>query len=102
MFDYSVPFDKDFMASVTPNPQPLPKWMALISPFSPLVWLLIAASVFILGFFFWIVANFESEIQNTYYKVWAVLSEALWYTFGAFLGEDVTDDTESARAPAIR
>lgn len=102
MFDYTIPFDKDFMAFVTPNPQPLPKWMALISPFSPFVWLLIAISVVAFGFVFWFVANFESKIQEYYYKSWAVLNDALWYTFGAFVGEDVTEDNDSVRAPAIR
>ena len=47
VFDGTVAFDKDFMAFATPNPRPLPKWIALIAPFHVYVWICVVASVII-------------------------------------------------------
>ena len=47
VFDGTVSFDKDFMAFATPNPQPMPKWMALISPFHFYVWICVVGSVIV-------------------------------------------------------
>ena len=35
------------MAFATPNPRPLPKWIALIAPFHIYVWICVVASVMI-------------------------------------------------------
>ena len=47
MFDGTVSFDKDFMAFATPNPQPMPKWMALMMPFHFYVWICVVGSVIV-------------------------------------------------------
>ena len=56
VFDGTVAFDKDFMAFATPNPRPLPKWIALIAPFHVYVWICVVASV--------IIAREESHLKS--------------------------------------
>lgn len=90
------------MAFVTPNPQPLPKWLALLRPFQPLVWTMFGASVLVIGFIFWCTAIIEGSHIGDYFREWAVLKDSFWYAYGTLVGESITRDTRSQNAPALR
>ena len=95
-------YDKDFLGWVSPNPAPQAKYLSLIAPFQPLIWLLTCLSVFVIAVVFWIVANFESRFRGIDLEEWANLKASVWYCFGTFIGESITRDTRSDAAPAMR
>ena len=100
--DGTKTFDKDYQAFASPQPQPLPKYLALINPFSPLVWIIVVVSFFILAVVFWLVANWEGELQNLSYGDWSSMGNSLWFCYGTLIGESVTRDTKSSNAVALR
>lgn len=95
-------YDKDFLGWVSPSPTPQAKYLSLIAPFQPLIWLLGALSILVLAVVFYIVANLESELKGIDLNEWAHFKESAWYAFGTFIGESITRDTRSDAAPAMR
>ena len=41
-------------------------------------------------------------ILPIYFSEWAESREAYWYAYGTLLGESITRDTNSSKAPALR
>ena len=41
-------------------------------------------------------------ISPIYFSEWAESREAYWYAYGTLLGESITRDTNSSKAPALR
>ncbi|XP_059088023.1 glutamate receptor ionotropic, NMDA 2D-like isoform X1 [Tigriopus californicus] len=102
VFDATIPFDLDFMAFVTPNPHPVPKWLSLLRPFQPLVWTLFGLSVLVIGLIFWGTAIIEGYHVGDHFQEWAILKDSFWYAYGTLVGESITRDTRSQNAPALR
>ena len=63
MIDGTIFFDKDYMAFVAPNPKQKPKYLALIQPFNPVVWIFVGSSIAIGVFVFLFVSKTEEEVR---------------------------------------
>lgn len=102
MIDGTIAFDKDYMVFVAPNPQQNPKYLALIQPLNPVVWLFIITSLAGGAVFFLLVAKAEEKIVNVPLKAWNSIYESMWYVYGTLIGESITRDANSVGANAIR
>ena len=74
----------------------------MIYPFDQTIWLLFIASMFIFGAGFTFIAKVEGTLHRWNLKEWNTYYEASWYAYGTFIGEAVTRDTKSDKAPALR
>ena len=97
-----TPFDSDYMALCAPLPQLLPKIMALLYPFSTLVWVLIGISLAIVTTTMYITSNIESPLIQQSLHEWTSIQAAAWYAYGTLMGEAITRDTKSEKATALR
>ncbi|XP_040565678.1 uncharacterized protein [Lepeophtheirus salmonis] len=100
--DGTVHFSDDYLVIVAPNAKKFPQYLALINPFTPVVWLCMALFIFICSAAFYIIANLEQRITGFELKDWAVLKNAFWYVYGTYIGESITRDTKSKNAFAVR
>ncbi len=91
-----------FQAFASPQPHPVPKFLALVSPFTPLVWLSLLICVLMVTLTLWLVSNLESSLNEHPLPHWSSLPRSLWYCYGTFIGESITRDTRSASANALR
>ena len=73
VFDGTVAFDKDFQAFATPTPRPLPKYLAMVEPFQPLVWLCIAVSIVAIAVVLCLISRTEAKILD-------MVGDAIWFT----------------------
>jgi hypothetical protein len=64
VYDGGLPFDTDFMEFAAPKPLPVEKFLSLIFPLDPFVWLLVLISYVAAGLVFWIIANVEGKFTN--------------------------------------
>ena len=53
------------MVFVAPNPQPNPKYLAIIRPMTPLVWLVIFASLGVAIMVFVLVSKAEEKVKSS-------------------------------------
>ncbi len=44
----------------------------------------------------------EGNIKNLNFKEWNTMYESVWYVYGTFMGESITRDTKSDKAPIVR
>ena len=64
VIDGTIAFDKDYMVFVAPNPQQNPKYLALVQPLDPVVWLFVIISLAGGAVFFLLIANAEEKVKN--------------------------------------
>ena len=102
VFDYTIAFDKDFQAFAAPQPQPLPKYLALVNPFSPLVWVAIVTSVLCLSALLWLLAVAEGRLKSVNFKDWSSYGNSFWYCYSTLIGESVTRDVDLVKTQALR
>jgi hypothetical protein len=102
MFDGTITFDLDYMAFVSPMPQPLPKWIALSQPFHYFVWASVVASIIVTAVIFKIIARTEENILDINLANWSTVFEAGWFCLGTILKESIADDKKSNNANAVR
>ena len=68
MYDGGLPFDTDFMEFAAPKPLPVERFLSLIYPLDPFVWLLVLISYISAGLVFWIIANVEGRLTNNFFR----------------------------------
>ena len=90
------------MAFATPNPRPLPKWIALIAPFHIYVWICVVSSVILASIFMFAISNEETRLSGVDLHNWSSMKEAGWYCYGTVIGESITRDTKSEKAVSLR
>lgn len=61
MIDSSEVYDKDYLGWVSPAPEQLPKYLSLINPLQPLVWLLVTLSLLMVGVIVYGIARLEGR-----------------------------------------
>ena len=55
-------YDKDFLGWVSPGPQPLPKYLSLVNPLQPIVWVLIIVTLVLVA----VAANIVARAEGTF------------------------------------
>ena len=63
MMDPSIAFDKDYMVFVAPNPAQSPKYLAIIQPFSPVIWSCVLSSLVLLSILFFFISKAEEKVM---------------------------------------
>ena len=89
------------MAFVTPNPKPLPKYLALISPFHYFVWASFAVAMVVIAVVFYCFSIAETNIMGIEFTELNEIDEAAWYSFGTMLGEGF-EVKSASRGHALR
>ncbi len=100
---YSTAMYWDGLTFLTPKPRPYRSFDSAMSPFQGAVWASIAGMLFTMAVFMFSVSNTEQSIvPYLTLKHWAMLGQALWYCMGTLIGENVTRDSKSDGAWALR
>ena len=114
-------YDRDFLTFASPLPPESPRYLSLLRPFTPNVWLMIGIFIVCLGVAFLFISKFEVgnvvlfqtfliaftvflKGKTTGYtlKEFSSLSETLWYCFGTLIGESITRDKDLQGIKALR
>ena len=61
MYDGGIPFDEDYLEFAAPEPQELPKWLSLLKPMEPFMWLATGASILVMATIFFIFSRYLSK-----------------------------------------
>ena len=56
------------MEIAAPKPLSVPKFISLIYPLDPFVWMSAGISYIVAGLIFWIISNMEGKLVNQYFK----------------------------------
>ena len=56
------------MEIAAPKPLPIPKFISLIYPLDPFVWLSAGFAYIAAGLIFWTISNIEGKLVNSYFE----------------------------------
>ena len=114
-------YDRDFLTFASPLPPNSPRYLSLLRPFTPNVWLMIGIFIVCVGVTFLFISKFEvgnvvlfliflivsnillkGKITGFTLEEFSSISATLWYCFGTLIGESITRDKDLQGIKALR
>ena len=86
----SVTYDVDYLGIVTAKPTIRPKFLNVIYPFNPNVWIAIFITIIVATVAFLVISKIEGSIINVQFHDWYTIPRSLWYVYGTLVGESIS------------
>ncbi len=93
----------DGLSFLSPKPKPYRSFASFLHPLGEIVWAAVIAVLLTMTVVMFSVSNFEQNtVPDLSLKHWSMFWQAGWYCFGTLIGENVTKDSKSDNAWALR
>ena len=86
----SIMYDVDYLGIVTAKPTIRPKFLNVIYPFNPNVWIAIFITFVVVTVAFLVISKIEGSMTNVHFDDWSTIPSSLWYVYGTFVGESIS------------
>lgn len=93
---------RDFLGFAAPPPKQVPKFLALLSPFTLVLWISVIGSIFVCGLLMYGLASFEGYIYKMRVNQFASFLGSIWYCFGTIISESMARNVHHERTNALR
>ena len=83
-------YNVDFLGIVTSKPSIRPKYLNLIYPYNPNVWIGVFITFGVVTLSLMVISKIEGSILNVQFVDWLTIPRSLWYVYGTFVGESIS------------